>query len=76
MTVPSAQMSECHGLIVREPKPGGTPALELAGRSNRNYLNNGNLISGFADGHVGEVDATNPPVPLCQPQGISPKTTG
>jgi len=36
------------GLIVRELKAGGTPALELAGRSDRNYLKYGNLISGFA----------------------------
>jgi hypothetical protein len=33
---------------VRELKPDGAPALELVGRSDRNYLNYGNLISGFA----------------------------
>ena len=75
MAAPRTQMFGVPRLIVRELKPDGAPALEFAGRSNRNYLNNGNLISGFADGHVGEVDATNPPVPLCQPQGMSPKTT-
>src|SRR5579863_981962 len=48
MAVSNTQMLECHGLIVRELKPDGTPALELAGRSNRNCLIYGNLIFGFA----------------------------